>query len=220
MKAASKIIPLLLVAALGLGACGGGGGGEEFNADRDYVGMCFDEDTHERVPDSNCNMNTSYDNGGGGAFNGFLIGYLLANSTMPRYGQVYNDYSRTVPAGRHIYRGGVPANGGRLNYNNYRPVSSNVKGAAGTGFANRYKSEAQKRVQQKINRQKSGACGAFVVGAGNDNVLSVTLVIPVKGGGGGGARGGGGGGAKPKSNGFKPNGNGGVKGGTKNKVGC
>ena len=122
-KIAAMVAGLGLVFALG--ACGSAD--EPVKADDNYVGVCTDPDTGNRVDDSKCASAPQYVDNGFSAGD-FFWAYMIANALTPSYGSHVTQYVTRIDDTRHnVYRGGVPASGGYVDFQKYKPVSSTVK---------------------------------------------------------------------------------------------
>lgn len=108
-----------LAAATALVVTGCGLGTQE---DDNYVGVCVDRSTNQRVDDSRCPSGAGYNSG-----MDFFWGYFLASSLMPRVGAPVSGYQTTVDTRRYnAYRGGVAKNGGYVKFDSYKPKSSTI----------------------------------------------------------------------------------------------
>lgn len=122
-----KILAFAAGAALmfSLAACGSDVQGDEVRADDNYVAVCTDPETGNRVDDSQCASAPQYVDNNGSSMSGFFWGYLLANAMMPSYGYPVTHYVTRVDDTRHnVYRGGVPRTGGYVDFQKYTPLSS------------------------------------------------------------------------------------------------
>lgn len=147
MKKFLLAIPAL---ALFLTACGSTGYAEDDYDDYedDYVAICVDPETDERLPDSACEGGYDEDATNDNFLLGAVIGYVLA-SNYPGVGHHVYDYRTTKPHGAHIVKSTTKGHKVKVNH----PPKSKSGGSKSSGGGSKPKSSG--------GGFKSGGGGGF-----------------------------------------------------------